>query len=369
MDPFDLQEAIRSLDRQDVVRVANEARPAGDYLFNTLLPERLRYDYQARTAGMTVRATMAGLAAMDSPYPPAGQFELTEFSEETAKIGSRTGLSEAGIREIQQLLMHLRLDDQPTLPRIQQTALNFLDKIVLQAHLDTMEWLRGQALQTGAIAWTFGDKVLSVDYGIDSTFFFTARTSTAAWDSSASEFWTDIKLLRRKLRKYNGIQYIAHPDTIDAIRYNTANALSVVQEGEGGITFRRRAATQDATYLPGTEDTVTLIPYGLEGEVHDLAHPGQTVTVPFMATGKILAVARGNRRRFEVGDGGTPPSDIALGYTHLAPTVENGGRPGRWADLRVPDDRPWTFEGRGVTNGLPVIEAIDRFAVANSDLT
>jgi hypothetical protein len=114
---------------------------------------------------------------------------------------------------------------------------------------------------------------------------------------------------------------------------------------------------------------ITLIPYGLEGEIFDLANPGQTVTVPFMARGKVLFVGSETRPRFIIGEGSTPEVQNALGYTHLAPTVEGGGRPGRWSRVYTPESEPWSLEAQGVSNGLPVIESPDRIVVASTDMS
>jgi hypothetical protein len=63
-----------------------------------------------------------------------------------------------------------------------------------------------------------------------------------------------------------------------------------------------------------------------------------------------------------------PAADMALGYTHIAPTVEGNGLPGRWADLGTPDERPWELRGRGVSNVLPVIENPDKLVVLHTEM-
>ena len=350
---LNLAQAIKDLDNADVLRLATDARPPGDYLFATLLPEMPKFDYQAKSAGMAVRTTMAGLSGMDSPYPETGLIEVSTFSENTAKITNRVRLTEAALREMQQILQRLMLNGQPTVDYIQRTALNFEDKLLIQAHLDAFEWLRGQALVNGVIDWTFNKKRLLVNYGLPTTSRGPNRTGTAAYGGTASAFWDDVRLIRKYFRKYGmGIVMIAHPDTIDEIRYNPANRAVAVTESSDGVTFRRTGATDDTAFSANTLDMVTLIPYGLEGEILDPINVGRTISMPFMPRGRILAVARGARARFEVGDGATGPNDIMLGYTHLAPTIENGGTPGRWAEIYTPEAEPWAIEGRAVSNGL-----------------
>lgn len=375
---LDFQAALAALGPGAAFQVANAARPAGEYLFNTLLPEQNRFSYDINSGSMTVRPTMAGLVGMDSPYPPGGVVELSTFVERTAKIANRTALPEQTLRAMQDMLMRLRAADQ--LPDVNTTlgveALNFLAKVILQPHMDTMEWLRAQALVTGAIDWTFGQINLTVDYGLPAANLLTARTGNDGYGGSASKFWDDVRLLRARLRRGGVLAMIANPETIDMIRFNTVNgAATVAENADGSITLRRFARTDAGASQPGvfsedTFDTVRLVAYGAEAEILDLSNPGQTLIVPFMPTGKILAVGRNVNRGYRVGQGATtdPNDTLALGYTHIAPTVEGGGRPGRWADLFTPENEPWSLVGRAVTNGLPVIENPELLAVATTDM-
>lgn len=369
---FNFAQALAALPADAAFQVANEARPPSNYLFATLLPEIPAYDYQAKSGSMTVRTTMAGLAGMDSPYPEGGLIELDTFSELVAKIANQVRLPEAALRQLQNMVKELMINNQPSLEVLQREALNFLDKLIIQAHLDTMEWLRGKALVTGAIDWTFNKKRLQVSYGIPAANLLTARSGSAdSYYGTAPKFWDDVKLARRKLKRSIRAA-IAHPDTIDDIIYNTANSIWNATEGDGGaVTITRRAGGQSTA--DRQEETelyrITLIPYALEGEIFDLTNPGQTVTVPFMPRGKVLFVGSETRPRFIVGEGSTPEVQNALGYTHIAPTTEGGGRPGRWARVYTPESEPWSLMAQGVTNGLPVIESPDRIVVATTDMS
>jgi hypothetical protein len=362
---FNLADAIRALGAMAAFLVANNARPPASYLFATLLPEVPRPDYQAKSGTMTVRALMAGLVGQDSPYPETGFIEVSTFDEATAKIANRSRIPEAALRQLQQLLMQMSFAGQPTNEFVQQEALNFLAKVIIQPHLDTMEWLRGQALATSAIDWTFNGKRLLVDYGVPTANKLTSRTGNDAYGGSASKFWVDVRAIRRLLRG-NVRALLVHPDTLDVIRYNAANSLTAVAEGTGSVTFRRVNA--QGQFTQDTGDTITLISYGLEGEIYDLANPGQTKKIPFLPTGKLLGVGNNAGTSYIVGAGSTAPPELALGYTHIGPSVEGGGRPGRWAELYTPQNEPWTFEGRGVTNGLPVLEAPDKVVIATTEM-
>ncbi len=365
---FRFDEALKALGEDASFRIANAARPPADFLFATLLPEVPRYEYTAKAGNMIVRSTMAGLVSLDSPYPPSGIFELGTFMAEVAKIANEVSLPERSIRELQIMLMTLLNNNTPTVETVQREALNFLQKVVVQSHLDTMEYLRGLALVTGAIAWTFNQIKLEVNYGIPAANILTTRTGNDAWGGSTSKFWTDVRLLRTQLR-YNVRAFIAHPTTIDVILANTVNNLEIVNQVGYTFTLAKLVGTLERRSTDA-RDTITLIGYDAEAEVLDPASDGHTKILPFMPVGKILAVANNTRSGYRVGEGSTPnpAMDNSLGYTHLAPTVEGGGTPGRWAELFTPERTPMKLNGRGVTNGLPVIETPEKIAVASSDM-
>lgn len=362
-------EAITALGPRAAFRIANATRPPTNYLFNTLLPEMNKPSYYVDSGNMTVRSTMAGLVGMDSPYPPGGVVEVSTFLEQSAKMAIDVALTEGALRQIQEMLAQVMMNGGSSQEALSQEALNFLNKVILQALMDRAEWLRGQALITGAIDWTFNKKNLSVDYGIPTANFLTARTSNDAYNGNTSKFWTDVRAAQRLLR-YNVRAVIAHSDTINAIVDNTANNALIVNQSVGGMTIRRYKDVEGNTVPSAdTRDSITLIAYDEEGEIFDPTDPSSTITVPFMTTGKLLFIGNNNRSGYRVGQGSTddPTEDLALGYFHLAPTVE-GGAPGRWARLYTPQDEPWQLRGQGVMNALPVIEAPKKIVVATSTI-
>lgn len=367
---FSFSETLRTLGPGAAMRIANGARPPGDYLFATLLPEMPDYDYDAESGSMTVRTTMAGLVGMDSPYPPGGVIEESTFKERTAKIAIHNYLPEHALRKLQALLMNLRLNGRPTNEQVQREALNFLNKVIVQSMLDTTEWLRGQALVTGAIDWTFNQKRLQVGYGVPAGNFLPNRTGTAAYGGSASVFWSDIAELQRLLR-YNVRAFVTSTRLITAVLNNDANnKVRLVAQNGNSFRLRRYRGTIESDDTDSRYD-VTLIAYDAEGEVLNPVNPDVTTLVPFHPYNKILAVGNNTQSGYRVGQGSTPDPALsnALGYTHLAPTVESGGTPGRWADLFTPEQQPWSLHGRGASNVLPVVEEPTKIAVASSDIS
>jgi hypothetical protein len=364
-------EAITALGIGGAFRIANAARPPANYLFNTLLPEMLKETYHVDSGTMVIRATMAGLVGMDSPYPPGGAVEVSTFMEQSAKLAIEATLHEATLRELQLMMQRLALAGANTNEALANQALNFLEKVIVQANLDVAEWLRGQALVTGGIDWTFNKKNLRVDYGIPTANILTHRTGNDAYGGSASKFWTDWREAQRVLR-YNVRAVITSSATVNAIVDNAVNAAEIVGQTDGGFTLRK-FITVGGNTVPSsdTRDRITLTIYDEEGEILDPTTPGQTILVPFMPAGKILFVGNNNANRgFRVGEGSTddPTNDLALGYSHVAPTVEGGGQPGRWARLYTPEGEPWQLKGQGVQNFLPVIEAPSKISVASTAL-
>lgn len=362
-------EAIAALGANASFRIANAQRPPANYLFNTLLPEMAKPSYYVDSGTMTVRSTMAGLVGMDSPYPPGGMVEMNTFLEQSAKMAIDVPLHERTLRAIQEMLTQLQIGGGNTKEALAQEALNFLNKVIIQAMLDRAEWLRGQALVDGAINWTFNGINLVVDYGVPAANFLTSRTGNDAYNGSASKFWTDVRAAQTKLR-YSVRAVIAHSDTINAIVDNSVNAALITSQSVGGMSIRRyKDEAGNTIQSSDARDMLTLIAYDEEGEILDPTNAGATITVPFMPTGKLLFVGNNNRSGYRVGQGSTddPTEDLALGYTHLAPTVE-GGSPGRWAQLITPQDAPWQLRGRGVQNLLPVLEAPAKIVVATSTI-
>ena len=369
---FSFIPALQQLGAGFAMRLINQARPAANYLLASILPETPMTSYEVKNGSMTVRSAMAGLVGMDSPYPPTGQVSLSTFMERSAKLANQATFTEEALRTLQALLMHLQLSGAASNERMVEEVLNFTNAVLIQPNLDAAEWLRGQALATGAIAWTFGPVQLAVDYGIPSGNKLTSRAGNDAYSGSSSKFWTDVKAQGRLLRGASGIIRIAHPDLIEDIVANEANNVRVVSEDAGQVTLQRMIS-QNGTNTPSSDarDAVTIIKYGLEGEIIDPADPTAVKATPFLPKTKLVAIGTGVNRGYVVGAGAREPQAYELGYTHLAPTVEGNGAPGRWARVYTPEQRPWQLTGEAVANLLPVIDAraVSRIVIATSALS
>lgn len=363
---------IADLGPDFALRFLNARRTPAEYLLNGFLPEQNRATYDVKRGSMTIRSTMAGMVGMDSPYPPGGMVEAESFLEQTVKLANDIPLSEAVTRELHQL-MAAAGQDAASDDRLRNVVLNFLEKVVIQPHWDTAEFLRGQALTTGALSWEFNGITLDVDYGIPAANLFAQRTGNDGYGGSSSDFWADhrsaLSLLKNSVR---GI--LAHPNTINMVVANPVNNVVITSQdlATGSFSFVKNigtVATGPFNPSPDVRDRVTMIGYGMEGEVLDPTSPTVPTVVPFIPEGYIVYIGSPAPRQFTVGLGSTtedPENALALGYTHLAPTVENGGAPGRWARVFTPDERPWQVRGQGVSNILPVVDAPDKLVVLST---
>ena len=363
-------EALQNLGRDAAVRIARAVRPPGNYLFASLLPDRMEDAYFAESGTMTVKTTMAGMASMDSPYPPGGFVSESVFQEQTLKLAVEATLNEATLRKLQALVTRLMLTGGNTNEALSTEMLNFLQKVGVQAIMDTAEWLRGQALVTGEIDWTFNQKTVAVDYGIPAANLLTNKTGNDRYGGSSSDFWADVFEAQRLLR-YNVRAAILNSTLMNQILGNDANNLDLISRNGNTFTvkkFKTEGGNRVAETDPRAMFSFTV--YDEEAEILDPTDSENTITVPFMPTGKILFIGNNNASGYRVGQGSTddPTDALALGYTHVGPTVEGGGVPGMWARLYTPEGRPWQLTAQAVENMLPVIENAEKIVVASTDM-
>jgi len=371
---FNFAEALATLGPDAAVRIANAAKPPNNYLYNTFLTERNMPDYHVAASNMIVRATMAGLTGMDSPYPPGGTVEVSTFLEQSAKIATENTLTEGALRQLQGLMRQMQYTGNLSNDFLVNEALNFLNKVIMQSMMDTSEWLRGQALFYGAINWAFNNKTLSVNYGVPSANFLTTRTDSSndSYSDSGSKFWTDIAEAQRLLR-YNIRAAVMNSATFNKIVANPVNSLEIVSQSLNAFTVRRYVTIGGNTVVDSdARYAMTFVLYDEEAEVLDTTagNLGKTQIVKFCPDGKILFVGNNSYNGYRVGQGSTdnPRNDMELGYHHIAPTVEGNGASGRWARLYTPEGYPMQIRGQAVSNELPVLLAPEKVVVATTEM-
>lgn len=373
---FDLRAALQQLGPTFALRLINALRPGGEYVFARFLPEEDKPSYFVDGGNMTITPTMAGLSGMDSPYPTGGQIAVSTFLEKSAKISNRVPLPEEAIRVMQEMVVRLRGTGQEvTIDVLVNELLNFAERLIVQAHWDTMEFLRGQTLNRHTIDWTFNNVHLKVNYGVPESHRPAKRTGAEGYGAAQSTFWADDRKAQRALN-YQIAARIIHPQTMDMILENPANSIMIADEQriEGArVVSLRKIISRAGTAVESRDlrDGATFVVYDREGEIINPADPdGDTLKLPFQPIGSISYVGSQQDSGYRVGQGASadPENTNRIGYTHIAPTVENGGRSGRWARVRNPDNEPWQVVGEGVTNGLPVLQSPKKTFVLETEV-
>jgi hypothetical protein len=365
---FNLQESIQRLGVDFAYELVRDARPAANYVFSRILPPRDMPGFEVKSGRMTIRSTMAGMVGMDDNYPPTGIADMSDFSSATIKIANTASLSEEVRRQLLQLVQTLAFNGGDTAGAIDGTLLNFVDRILAQPHLDTQEWLAARACM-GEIDWTFNQKRVVVNYGIPAENIIPTATGAEGYGGASSTFWEDSRAARAAVK---GLRLrMAHPDTIEMIVNNDANKVRILSmdEATGNVTFGRVVGTNESLSVD-PRDRVQFIAYGAEAEVLDPSNPGKTLAIPFLPPGVILNFGRPAPAGFQVGAGAVGQGSntdenagVALGYTHIAPTMEGQGRIGRWGRVYIPENMPMQIVGDAVTNLLPVIETPEKIAI------
>jgi hypothetical protein len=367
--------ALNGLGSNAGARIANGARPPANYLFNSFLPERQMPDYHVDASEMVVRSTMAGLVGMDSPYPPGATVEIGSFLEQSAKLAISSNLNEASLRRLQSMLRQMQYNGTLSNDFLAREALNFFNKVVVQAQLDRAEWMRGQALSTGMLNWTFNQKALAVDYGVPAANKLTPRTdaNNDSYSDTGSKFWDDLAAAQDLLR-YNVRAGILNSATLRKIINNPANNVLIMSQTLNAITVTRYKMVGGTPVNDrDSRFTFTFIIYDEEAEVLDTtagATFGSVQRVKFMPDGKIVYIGANTATGYRVGQGGTdsPRSDLEIGYHHVAPTVEGGGQPGRWGRMYTPEGLPMNLRGEGASNELPVLLSPDKICIASTEM-
>lgn len=372
---IDFKGILDALEDTEIFTLANDARPGENRLFNAVLPEVQRRGYSAKGGSMTIRSTMAKLVGMDSPYPKSGVGSRTDFEHKIAKMAIEMPFPEEYLRELREMVndyFNNTIDDER---QILETMFNFTDKLLVQPHLDTAEWLRAQALITGAIDWQSDDIHLEVDYAIPTENFLAPRTGGDAYGGVTSKFWEDWQTIQRILKnRVRGV--FMNTTTLQAIMYNPVNNVVPIRVDElaGVFEFQRYVVRGGNTVVSDDiRDRIQIFTYDDAGEVLDEAslQSGATKNVPFVPDGAILAIGANDNRAFTIGSGSTDESQqtpLTIGYTHVGPTEEGNGRLGRWANAFVPQGREWQFVGQSVQNLLPVIQRPDLIVNATTDV-
>lgn len=371
-------------------RIVNQARTPDQYLLATFLPEELRTDYVAASGGMTIYATMAGMSGMDSPYAKGGHIESDQQSNEVTKVTNALTLQEKQLREIHAIIENSGLNvlrnggnlsqaRAATNTQAVEALLNVTNLLILQGHFDTFEGLRGQLVTTGKIDWIFNGIPLKIDYKIPNKQKI-VRSGTESYYASGSKWWADVATAKRLLP--GGIvAVLLHPNTYDAIVSNPANQIIITDENDitGTASFVRNVGAKQGNepivQIPSADgrERITVVRYGAQGSVINSQKPEELKNINFIPEGFIVFIGNNDIKGFRLSTNQGSQNNaqqraLRLGYTHIAPTIEGQGRPGRWGRIFTPEGRPYQLQAEGVTNGLPMLENKDKLVILKTDM-
>lgn len=356
-------------------KVARSTVIPSDYVLNTILPQETRTDFHIDGGTMTFTPTMLGMVPMDEPYPPFGAMESSKFFENTTKLAGQIHIPEKTLRELyswMQNLTALGVADGRSLGsiasdvngRLLDTVMNFA-MFITRAHWDTYEWLRGMALTTGALSWTFGKIPLNVDYNIPAANIRTARTGNDAYQGSSSKLWEDIRWLYTKLSNF---RIIMNSNTWYSMIDNSVNNIRVVVNDGFQREFVRIVGSTE-TNSTDVRDRVRVQIYDRSASV--LKTDGSLGIKQVIPDGKIIVVGETNPDGIELtmGSSTDPNNTLRLGYTHIAPTVEGQMRPGIWSRIYSPEGKPMQVLGETAVNMLPVILNPKRLVILTTEVS
>ncbi|WP_261665433.1 hypothetical protein [Deinococcus sp. Marseille-Q6407] len=364
-----------------LIEVANTPPAASEYLSGRFLPRQLMPDYEVSGGQMEINTVMAGHVGMDSKYPEGTSIRLNDYGHKTAKYAQAIPLEEEPARQLGKLLLLAeanRASGRTVADFMTEAGYNLYEKGVVQALDDTAEYVAMSALTQGKIDWTFNGRRLLVDYKIPERNRI-KLTGEQRLSGSQSGFWKALGDAEDIVRGSVGV--VMSQNTLRQVLANQANEIEVIsdtyspQRNIRTVQVRRlpRYAISGGTnQLVSTGDRVTsatLIGYGRQGQIIDPTNVGQTIGVQ-MVKDNVIAVIGANTANQLVSLTGTPVPEQALGYVHVAPTVEGtfrGVSLGRWGRIWTPENDPYQLRAEGVENSLPVIRNASRLVLIESE--
>lgn len=367
-----------------LIVIANTPPSAAEYISGRYLPRVQMPDFDVEAGQIEIVATMAGHVGMDSKLPKGSALRLSNFKGKTAKFGQALELGEEESKQLHKLLLLAQANQaagRSVEDFMAEAGLNLYNKGVVQSVDDTAEYLALQALTRGKIDWTFNGRRLFVDYKVPEA-NRVSLTGAQRLSGPESGFWRVISQGEKTIKGSVGI--VMSQNTLQDVLDNPVHRIEILsdtyspQRNVRVVQVRKMArmvANADGTVGYTAETTsdqatsATLIGFGREGQIVDPTEPGETIGVPMVLDNVIALIGRNDTRQL-VSLTGTPIPENALGYVHVAPTVEGmwRGEPlGRWGRLYTPDEDPYLLVAELIENSLPIIRNAGRLFLIESD--
>lgn len=375
--------AALSAGRQ-LIQIANTSPDAAEYISERWLPRVQMPDFDVEAGQMEIQTVMAGHVGLDSKLPKGSALQLSNFKGKIAKFGQSLELGEEEARQLHKYLLMAQAGQaagRTVQDFMGEAGLNLYTKGPVQACDDTAEYLSLQALTKGKIDWTFNGRRLFVDYKVPAA-NRVSLTGAQRLSGPESGFWAMLSRGEKAIKGSVGV--LMSQNTLQEVLDNPVHRIEILsdvyspQRNVRTVRIRklpRMVANADGTIGYTAETTsdqstsATLIGYGREGQIVDPTEQGETIGVPMVADNVIALIGRNDSRQL-VSLSGTPIPENALGYVHVAPTVEGmwRGEPlGRWGRLFTPEDDPYMLVAEMVENSLAVIRNSARLFIIESD--
>lgn len=398
---FSFQEIINQLNQGTpgsnfAWNIARAALTPSDYLFNSIIPNTEQPTFDVKGGNMIFTPTMVQGVPMDDHYPPIGAITSSTFFENTTKMGGSIFINEKQLRDMYQWELSLMaqarimggdvngtlsvndntgLADNNTINGRRLNTLLGLSTMMLKAHWDTQEYLKGKALCYALIGgndFKFMGVDLEVNYDIPATNKFTARTGNDKYGGSTSKFWTDIRALYKVLSNF---EIFMNSNTYYSILDNGVNGLNVTANTKitryHSVQRFQRIDTSKVTQIIDQRDSLSINIYDRSGSVMKTTNGSAALqTIPFLPDGKIFVVGDLEPIGLELTQGPVPNPDnnLQFGYNHIAPTVEGQMVPGIWSRIFTPQDKPMNLQAETAINQLPVILNPKKLVILTTDL-
>lgn len=373
---FNFRTVLGQLTSDEIRTLSRQADPTKTYLMNSLLPDREVPSYKASGGNFSVTGTLASPVPMDTDFPEAGIMGIQTIEQSTFKFGASLLMPEKVLRELQEMLKQMLSEGRSEGDKqrlMAGTAVNFFREYVINPFDETREYLKARAITEGLISYSSNKVEVAADYGVPVGNILATRAGVAAYNGNASVFLDDIKTARQKLGQ-DVRATLMNGDTLDSILNNPLHNFIVVAESYSPDRTVRTVNVRQAVKLTGQtgvsalditpQSSYTFIGYSRTAKLFNPDDPNTPIAKKLIDDGRVVVI--GNRLSTEIiprlnNDGGN-----TLGYYHVAPTVEGNGALGRWAEIYVPQEMPWSIRARAAENSIPMFDAASRVVLLKS---
>jgi hypothetical protein len=320
--PLHLEEFMR----EEFQGYIENVPPGKNYLLRRFLPNKptkdLNFAYNVINGKYAQAASITGFNAS---APLRTTKELEKAFASVAKVQHGFRLDE------EQILRFNRPRDDEERDMAVDYVYGETDDLVNGVY-DTEEWMRAQALYTGALVYedTVNDVKVNIDFSVPAE---NKITVTTAWSDDASKPLEDITAAVTQFQDQNQRKKPAVMHMTSKTEANLLKNQSIKYQVYGNSTDTRLITRSD---LQNVFSALGLPPYEINDDVVNLYGTGET---PLLADNKVVLLGEG------------------LGNTYLGPTVEKNFQTGIYV---VPEIKETNPPSQSVFVGETVFPALAR---------